>query len=1044
MNVSLASFSAQSGERLLAYSEFVDGELTFNGVLPTGCFLVELYVAALPTAGNGPVRLLWNEQVNVTQGLGTNSSDVGCLLQAQTSALLSVSALSQQTALQTVCTISTVASVATTSTASTATCRQPGQVDTINGTVSGTLLTLLASTITSTAVANMSQAEAFAVLVVAGGVLQQLTATYIPTGDNFTSTLSPAGVFSQSIVAGGTGMEQVAFDSATAVVQVLISVLASNVLNGTTDVITSVSSQLASSLGSMVQTSQSLLASGDDNTTDVACSRFATSVSQVQDLLNVQNQQTAADSDASDSDSVATSSSFITSGFLASTWQIIAGPTSGNVSTALSGGLPMSVPTDALSAIVGVDTDMSVRVVQVSGAWAMCNTASYAATTTNSVAGSLVAAAQIGAVVVSSNIVTIDITALDGSAYHVVNLTQPIKFQLVAPSLSIDTTTDTVPTCSWYDETTYSWSTIGCDTTLLSNADNTTTVLCSCSHLTDFGVIYADAKDTAAFEAVVNGFGGYMVLLVWYILTCIVSGYQLSRLLQLSAIKEKLLSRVISAIGKGSTQTTAYHSEASSLSPTNSSGSSLVLIEHLLVFLISLCRGVSMCIYYTFDDSVSFTAVSALSILPLVGNMWVYSFVIFQWSAIYYNAARGGGVGEADFSSNSIQRLRAVFYASMSSVTIVVCCLLLAINQSHSSAQQQHLAFVGILVTLVVVGAMSALLFSVGLMLVYSLTRDFTSRHATKLFLLALTFSCTLLGQSLVLVHQAVTAGNIYTEFNKDAMMYYGLDAVGHVLVLAMFARSVQAATAQGKKHTSQASTTEASLKVASSLHSSQQSLDKKARKVIDLGHPNRPSFHQHSDSVSDRHKQLASPSSKSGHTVSQIQMATWERSTNSGRVLPPLFTSSTLYSRNLSYSSNATPWSPTALTQPVLRLSTLTDDERGDSGPAAPMGPGSPSIFSPASLSPVATDATAASTPSRFTRVLPPLITSTSPSHGRQGTWSPFRPLLSKTSRVAPLSPVSDHARANSVQMAACHGPLSPVSVHHSSRSWMEPGAHP
>ena len=1062
-----ATPSSQSNERLLAYTESAGSDLTFSGVLPAGCFHVRVYVATLPSASsNQTVRLLWTDLLNVTQGASTNSSVSACQLSAQTNTVLSASASSPQTALQTISTISSVASVTTAAgNASTANCAQAGQPNSTaansgNSTVTGTLLTLLATTFTQSSVANLSQGDTYVLVTVAGNVLQQLTAAYVSTAAAPNSTLrnssAAGGLLSQSASYSGQQMEQSAFDSATAVVQVILSVLSGGVMNASADVTSTVSSQLAASLGSMVQSSQSLLASGDDGAADMACSRFTTSVGQVQGLLNTTAQSLAANDSTSGDDSSA-ATSFTTAGFLASAWQVAAEYERDNETAVLSGGLPLSMPVDALSAVVGMGADMSVRVVQVSGVWAQCG-APNALNSSDGLANSLVAAAQSNMAVVSSNVVTIDITTVDGEAYEVSNLTQPITFQLVAPSADNATTSATVPACSWYDELSYGWSTAGCNTTLLSDADGVTTVLCSCSHLTDFGVIYADAKDAAALEAVVNGFAGYMVLLVWYILTCVVSGYQLSRLLNVAALKEKLMSRVISVIGKGSSQTSAYHNRVYAEAAPNTSGaSSLVLIEHLLVFLISLCRGISMCVYYTFDTNVSFTAVSALSILPLVGNMWVFAFVIFQWSAIYYNAARGGGVGEADFSSNSIQRLRAVFYTSMSLVTALILCLLVAINQSHSQSEQEQLAFAGIIVTLVIVGVMSALLFSVGLMLVYSLTRDFTSKHATKLFLLALTFSCTLLGQSLVLVHQAVTVGDVYGEFNKDNMLYYGLDAVGHVLVLGMFAKSVQSATAQRRKHTSQASTTHASLKVVSSVQSSQASqLSEKQRggKGVELATPtNRPSFH-HTGSVSNRPKQLAiSGSSKSGTTsVNQVQLATWERSTTGGgRVLPPLFTSPTFMSRTTSQSGNARqPWSPTSA--PTARLGTLNDDEYSEAGPIPRSAPGfdSTSFFSSTSAFPVTAEVPS-SPPARFARTLPPLVVPSSPSGARDGAWSPFRPLASNT-RVAPLSSPSSAERAEAMPLSpssavrvvgshfsAAYGgnnALSPISGH--SSSWV------
>ena len=1026
--MSAASFSPESGERLLAYSESAEAQLTFVGFLPTGCFCVEVYVAALPAASNTSLRLLWTDQLNVTQqrsAANTTASSSSCQMQAQANTLLSANVTSQQTMLQSLSTISTVASAAAASNASTVGCPQvqanPGTTNSTtstNTTVSGTLLTLLAGSFTTASVANLSQSDAYAVVTLAGSVLQQLTAVYVPTPN--TTNLTSSSVIGQSMSSVPTPMEQTAFDSATSVVAVLLSLLSANTLNSSSVVTSAVSNQLASSLGSLVQSSQSLLVSGDGDNTDVACSRYAASVSQVHSLLNTSMQQTTVPADMQRDGSVAAASSFVNLGFFASGWQVTAGSGSGNASTPLSGGPPLSLPVDALSAVVGADTSIRVRILQVSGVWARCATANETLNSTDGLANSVVAAARAATAVVSSNIATIDMTMPNGLAYDVANLTQPITFQLVAQPPDEASASATVPSCSWYDEATYSWSTDGCNTTVLPSVDNTTTtVLCSCSHLTDFGVIYADAKDAAALAAVVHGFAGYLVLLVVYVLTCIVTAYQLGRLLHLDALKDKLMSRVISVMGRGSTATQAYHSrDDSRLSPATS-GSTLVLIEHLLVFLISLCRAASMGVYYTFDSDVSFTAVSTLSILPLVGNMWVYSFVIFQWSAIYYNAVRGGGVGEADFSSNSLQRLRAVFYAVMSAVTAVVFCLLLAIDQSHTSAEQERLAFVGILVTLVVVGVTSALLFSVGLMLVYSLTRDFTSRHATKLFLLALTFSCTLLGQSLVLVHQSVTAGNIYTEFNKDNMMYYGLDAVGHVLVLAMFARSVQAAADQRKKQPSQASTTNASLKAVSSTQPSQAS-EKTGAKAIELSAFDRPSFH-HNGSAMARPQQNGTPRSNSHSNASTNQV----RAASGSRTQPPLLASPSRHSS--SNNGRLAAWSTNGLVHPMSRLDTLNDDEQLETVPASHH---ESTVATPTPTSPpTARDASSPRT--RFHRLLPPLAVPSSPSGATNAAWSPFRPLLSKTG--ASVSP-SSGARMQGTVAYTPSAVLSPLSGQRSS----------
>ena len=60
---------------------------------------------------------------------------------------------------------------------------------------------------------------------------------------------------------------------------------------------------------------------------------------------------------------------------------------------------------------------------------------------------------------------------------------------------------------------------------------------------------------------------------------------------------------------------------------------------------------------------MAYGTLSTLSIVPLVLNLWVFGFVIFQWTAVYYNAVRGGAVGEADPVEHVRHRLLELAFA---------------------------------------------------------------------------------------------------------------------------------------------------------------------------------------------------------------------------------------------------------------------------------------------------------------------------------------------------------------------------------------------
>ena len=657
---------------------------------------------------------------------------------------------------------------------------------------------------------------------------------------------------SVSTPVGVTPMTQATFDTASAVVGLLLAALqqaaaATSTSNGSSTAATSTSSSsstsftssaqqanvaVASVLGNLVQASQAALSSsssgsssGADSSTEdddeqaaqlqAACARFVTSSAQVQQLVNATLQQAQAGANTSAPGTLLTTQPLSTAAFSAQAFQLTAEPSSSSSSSNSSnassslGGVGLSVPAGELPWTSAGSSCVSVRVVQVSGQWALCGGGQQLSSGSAS-AGSP-SSSPATAPTLSSNMVSIDVTDAAGTAMAVSGLQQPIEFDLVASLPSglgglVDTSSlspvnvsaalsGLLPTCSWYDPVLLSWSTAGCNSSVSSLTSDAVSVHCSCSHLTDFGIIYAMAGSGDGLAAITTGFPGYLVLLVVYIVLWLLTLVQLTRILNIadSAWVTERWSRLRAPLITSKDRMAGMHStrRTSSLS----SASQLVLLEHVLVFVMTTCRACSMCILYRYDSSVSFAALSGLSLLPLVLNEWVYGFVIFQWSAIYLNAVRGGGVGECDFASSSMLRLLVAFYLTMSVVSLCVVGLYVGVVLCEGEAAvQQQLAYAGILLTLCFIALLASLLFTLGLALVYSLTRDFASRHATKLFLIAATFSCTLLGQAMTLLHQAAQPNSIRDNLNTDDMFYYSLDAAGHALVLYMFKRSVSMA----------------------------------------------------------------------------------------------------------------------------------------------------------------------------------------------------------------------------------------------------------
>ena len=725
--------------------------------LPGGSLL--LSVCALSAAVRGGC-VTWNAAVVVSSpyAVGSNASVVSCYLSDAVGAVSS-----QPISLQGLSLLSALATTAEQSAATTTVCPSSST----NTSVSSSILSLLgnqtASLLSGPAAETLSTAALIAntVATVIAGYANSTSA------GNDTAILGGAG--------GGAGvavMSQATFDTATSVVDSLIQALSG--VSSNTSAVTA-NSAVASVLGTLVQSSLQAVSALDSTSTPAAlqslCGRYSSSVGQVHGLVSA----TVAQLNTNGTAGVTAAQALATSAFLAQAWHVLsnASDASSNSSApadlALGGaGLGLTVPPAALGNGTAGLSATSVRMVAVSSAWAVCGQ-SFTSNGTTSTAS------------VSSNIVTLDVMDSSGAVQVVKGLQQPIEFDLHAtvPSPSdAHTTTPSLPQCSWYDPVALQWSASGCSSSVTATSVTSVTVHCACSHLTEFGVLYAYEKDAARLAATTSGFLGYLVLLIVFGVIFTLTSIQLGRLLHVAPTIWQLSST--RAKGEG-----LAASKARSRAPTG------LVILHGLVWSICVCRACSMGVFYWFTTSVSFVTLSALSVLPLIANMWVYGFVIFQWSAIVWNAKRGGSAGDSDFNSSAIVRLRLLFCAVMAAVTSIILGLFIAIQQTADAGTAEGLAYTGVVFSVVFIGVTSLLLVAVGLTLVYSLTRDFASRYATKLFLIALTFSGTLLGQALVLAHQAGQADSLFDDFNLSSMLYYGFDALGHLLVLYMCKGSV-------------------------------------------------------------------------------------------------------------------------------------------------------------------------------------------------------------------------------------------------------------
>ena len=239
----------------------------------------------------------------------------------------------------------------------------------------------------------------------------------------------------------------------------------------------------------------------------------------------------------------------------------------------------------------------------------------------------------------------------------------------------------------------------------------TSAVACSCTHLTEFAILYDLRQDesgqSTGISSLIANNPMYLVFAALYILVGSVAMTQLARSVRYIGCTNWLLT-----------------------------------LEHILVSALAIIRAINMILYYNLSSSISFTVLALFSALsPLLVN-WIFSLVIFAWAGIYH-AAMDGGSGSR--SGHPFSRYKTQFVVLNTIVTIAVGALFGVLLTTNDATQMEQYAEAGGLLT-ASLGLLTSIFFLLyGTLLVRQLTKDFASAHAKNLFFVALSFSIAFL-----------------------------------------------------------------------------------------------------------------------------------------------------------------------------------------------------------------------------------------------------------------------------------------------------------
>jgi hypothetical protein len=382
-----------------------------------------------------------------------------------------------------------------------------------------------------------------------------------------------------------------------------------------------------------------------------------------------------------------------------------------------------------------------------------------------------------------SSIVRADLVDCDGNVLDVNNLTEPISFflplnadALLAPSTVVATCsadTSYLPNngavalqlitfekeveCSYYDEDEGRWSSDGCVVAdaNVTMADGSKAVRCECTHLTEFAILLRskNSQDTTSCNLSPSGVFGSIIFLVF--------AFFFSMLLLLG-----LRQTYLTVWAFGAKQKT-------------------MLVQHCLLCAICILRIFVCVVYYMLQyesvrAKIEFKAVAAVSGLPYVLMLWLFSLLVANWASIYYAAKADNlrGIGSA------FDKIRPYFFGANLAASLLFISLFTTLALSEDADQRKVLTLTGTVIYSIIVLVLSVAYACYGYGLMVQLSKDFKSSSAERLCKVGVVFCICFAGEAGIWLLSGTAPVVFFANFEIVNSIFFTLDLIALCCIL--------------------------------------------------------------------------------------------------------------------------------------------------------------------------------------------------------------------------------------------------------------------
>jgi hypothetical protein len=217
-----------------------------------------------------------------------------------------------------------------------------------------------------------------------------------------------------------------------------------------------------------------------------------------------------------------------------------------------------------------------------------------------------------------------------------------------------------------------------------------------------------------------------------------------------------------------------------------------MMVQHCLLCAICMLRIFVCVVYYMLQyesvrAKIEFKAVAAVSGLPYVLMLWLFSLLVANWASIYYAAKADDlrGIG------NAFDKIRPYFFGANLVASVLFISLFTSLALSNDANQRKALTLAGTIIYAIIVLVLSVAYACYGYGLLVQLSKDFKSSSAERLCKVGVVFCVCFAGEAGIWLLSGMAPEVFFANFEVVNSLFFALDLIALCCILMVTRKSL-------------------------------------------------------------------------------------------------------------------------------------------------------------------------------------------------------------------------------------------------------------